>query len=289
MRLRELRNEFTELVAGEYDQREAEQVFYLVLEDRFGLTRAHFMAHAADETDETMRRTFQEIAADLNTGKPVQYILGTADFDGHIFVVNENVLIPRPETEELVRWIAESEHNKARFIDIGTGSGCIPLALAFHLDESLSLGLDVSEAAVEVARENAVRLGRDSQCRFAVSDILNDDLATLSLPAPPGEIDFIVSNPPYISPAEASGMELRVTQFEPHLALFYDSPLTFYRVIASKAQQVLHPEGRIYFEIHENKAGEVAKILKESGFGQVEIKSDMHGKNRMIRANMTIR
>lgn len=281
MRFTELRNIFIESIGSQYDQREATQIFFMVLEMQFNLTRASYIVAEGEECSTELTKGMTEIANKLVTGKPVQYVINKAFFDGQVYFVNENVLIPRPETEDLVHWIAQNEKHNARFIDIGSGSGCIQIALSRHLDHSCSLGVDVSSAALEVAKENARLLSRDSSCQFEKLDVLTEKIQD-KFPDWSKDIDFIVSNPPYISPDEIKEMSTRVTANEPHLALFSEDHMAFYRAIVSQGCHILSSGGRLYFEVHEHHAEEVHRLMSEL-YVDISINKDLQGKPRMVR------
>ena len=210
-------------------------------------------------------------------GLPIQYITGVQYFYGYKFLVNQSVLIPRPETEELVYWIEKdfkrmSEHQK--LIDLGTGAGIIPIVLAKKFPNWTLIGMDVSTAALDVASKNAAELNTTVQ--WIEQDILKEE-------AWEGEYDIIVSNPPYIALDEKSLMTESTLKWEPELALFSSDPLLFYRKITKFALKHLAPEGLLYFEINEFYKNEIQGIL-EDAFKELEIKKDLQGKWRMIRA-----
>jgi release factor glutamine methyltransferase len=208
--------------------------------------------------------------------EPIQYVLGYAEFYGLQFQVNPSVLIPRPETEELVRWIIEdSIHSTSHtsILDIGTGSGCIPVSLKKHLPDASICAIDISADALAVARLNAA--AHDAEISFCQIDILSE--------IPAGKYHVIVSNPPYISAGEKSVMTANVLNHEPHLALFSDAPLLFYRRIAELAPTILHSGGRVYVEISEYRASEVEAIFSERGFA-TETRKDIYGRDRMLKA-----
>lgn len=228
---------------------------------------------------------FDPILSQLQSGRPFQYVMGEAWFMGMAFLVNESVLIPRPETEELVDLICRQyQHihaaNALKFIDIGTGSGCIALALKKCIPQANVFALDVSSAALNVARSNADRLKLD--VNFMEANILewdvifNDEI----------RFDVIVSNPPYITPAEKSGMERHVLDYEPELALFVEeeAPLLFYQHIADFAWHHLHSGGKLFFEINRRYGTEIVDLLHKMGFDQVRLIQDLQGADRMIEA-----
>jgi release factor glutamine methyltransferase len=233
--------------------------------------------------------------ADLAAARPVQYILGVADFYDLELAVGEGVLVPRPETEELVRWILDDErgggHGKAdarfprKILDVGTGSGAIAIALALNLPGAQVTGLDVSEDALRWAHRNNEKYSAGVD--FVQGDILslaeNSSLFTLH-----SSLDLIVSNPPYIPASERAAMHDNVTKYEPENALFVpdDDTMLFYRAVAGFARHALAPGGALYFEIHENLSHEVATLLEAEGFGDVVVREDLNSKPRMVRCKL---
>lgn len=225
--------------------------------------------------------TLQQFTDALLLGKPIQYLTGKSWFMGNEFIVNEHVLIPRPETEELVEWVAEYAQiiNKPlKIIDIGTGSGCIAIALKKMLPDNLITGLDISEAALSVASLNATQLNVD------IKWVEQDILMSASLP---DTFDIIVSNPPYIPVREMTDMQDQVKNFEPSIALFVsnEDPLVYYRMIARLGKQFLSNNGQLFFEIHYDQAKKIINLLDEMGYHAAS-RQDMFGKDRMIRASL---
>lgn len=217
-----------------------------------------------------------EILDELKKGNPVQYVLGEADFMDMVFEVNAEVLIPRPETEELVHWIiSNNKNNSLKILDVGTGSGCIAVSLAKYLSDAQVSALDVSENALKVAKRNALIN------HVNVDFIKGDILEIYEIAGAP--FDIIVSNPPYVRELEKQLMNRNVTDFEPHLALFVsdNDPLLFYRTIAQKSKNWLKPKGQLYFEINEAFGNEIKDMLIGNGFSDVEIRKDINGKDRM--------
>ncbi len=217
--------------------------------------------------------------------KPVQYVLNEAWFAGMKFYVDEAVLIPRPETEELVEWIVEEnskfkiQNLKYYILDIGTGSGCIPIALKKKLPHSDISAIDVFDAALEIAKRNSLQ--QDLEINFLQLDFLdNGQWKRLN------KYDIIVSNPPYVKQTEEDKMQRNVLQYEPHLALFVpdEDPLIFYRKIALFAQEHLNGNGSIYLEINEALSKEVKSLFAHYGYRDIEIRKDMQGKERMVKA-----
>ncbi|KAB2866664.1 MAG: peptide chain release factor N(5)-glutamine methyltransferase [Bacteroidales bacterium] len=217
-----------------------------------------------------------EILDELKKGNPVQYVIGEADFMDMVFEVNPSVLIPRPETEELVHWIvSNNKDNSPKILDIGTGSGCIAISLAKYISNAKVSALDVSEKALSVAKRNAIT-------NSVNVDFKNGDILELS-EFDGAPYDIIVSNPPYVRELEKQLMNRNVKDFEPHLALFVsdNDPLLFYRTIAKKSKNWLSPNGQLYFEINEAFGNEIKDMLISIGFRDVEIRKDINGKDRM--------
>lgn len=258
-----------------YDQREAQAIARLVFEVRYGLSLSDLLlgretALPADE--------LEQIACRLEQAEPVQYVLGETRFCGRPLRVDRHVLIPRPETEELCRWIVEERRDEAlAVLDIGTGSGCIAITLAADLPRSRVTAWDISEEALAVARDNAGR------ARVHVLFEQRDVLA--AAPPPEPAFDLIVSNPPYICRREAAQMAPNVLDYEPHTALFVpdDDPLLFYRAIGSYAHAALCEGGWLYLELNPLYEALVARHLTDQGFA-VDTREDPFGKNRYIRA-----
>ncbi len=265
---------YTELwrpLTAVYDEREAQAVARLVLEEHFGLTMADVLTgRMPDEAELT------GIQQRLLTGEPVQYVLGWTEFGGRRFAVRPGVLIPRPETYELCQWI--SLMGPCEVLDVGTGSGCIACTLAAEQPDARVTGWDVSPAALEIARENAKRT--NVHVSFEQVDVLRQCRSI------GGKWDLIVSNPPYVCEREKGAMERNVLDYEPHLALFVpdDDPLLFYRAIAAYGQEALKPCGWLYFELNPLYASDVQRLLSMMLYHNIETKEDQYGKQRMIRA-----
>lgn len=275
------RKRFHEVLDEEYGPDEVNAFLAVLCHAYLQWNRADMVLHANRPLSESELLKFHFALKELRSGKPLQYILGESPFLGLSFLVNEHVLIPRPETEELVMHIHQAlkARDNARILDIGTGSGCIPIALK-HLNPMFEIeALDVSEKALAVARENA---GRNSAAVvFHQSDILKDEH-----PAWTNTWTCIVSNPPYILEKEKEQMKRNVLNFEPHLALFVhdDDPILFYRVIARKAMKWLTADGSLWFEINPVYANEIEAMLRDNGFTHVEHLTDLQGKSRMVKA-----
>ena len=268
-----------------YDDDEAKAIVRWVLDVGFGLTTTDIFCGKVETLSETDRQRLEAMMLRLEKAEPVQYVLGVADFCGQQFHVAPGVLIPRPETEELCRWIEEETGGRRRerecLLDIGTGSGCIAITLALDIADSKVTAWDISDDALSIARENAKRLGAD--ITFEKHDALNPSLSTLHFPL----FTTIVSNPPYIDEStERPAMSRNVLDYEPHIALFgpKDEPDLFYRRIGEYAIRSLRPSGRLYFELNPLTAQSVADYLQSLGFGEVEMRQDQFGKNRFLKA-----
>ena len=280
MTLKQLEQSFTSELSSIYDPEEALQLFYMTAEHVSGLSRTQALLQTGLAINDEQEGSYQKILLALKEGKPLQHIFAEAWFYGLKFKVNSSVLIPRPETEELVHWILETASGSriANFLDIGTGSGCIAITLKKKMADVEAEALDISSEALEIAKENAA--ANDVQVNFIQSDILAyESIATY---------DVIVSNPPYITPKERLEMHQNVLNFEPDLALFVteDQPLIFYKSIADFAVRHLHPSGYLFFEINEYFGKEMIDMLAAKGFTDIELRKDMQGKDRMIRCSL---
>lgn len=264
-----------EAVRGLYPEREARRIALTAAAALSGESEAKFLA---DPNQRVNIDGVERCAAQLAAGCPVQYVTGRTEFCDMTFHVDGSVLIPRPETEELVLWAEQcaADHRNPRILDVCTGSGCIAIVLAAHLPQAEVTALDISHTAIETARRNASMNG--VRIRFIEDDALN------GMPSLAGEtFDIIVSNPPYIPHSEIESMHVNVTRYEPHEALFVDDadPLVFYRAIARAARTMLSEGGSLLFEVHEAWAERTAEMLRREGFGQTEVRIDMFGKPRM--------
>jgi len=281
MTIREYRNQFIAQLEVQYGREEAESFFYLTLEDFRNLKRADLALNPdlLFPADELAQWDF--VLAQLKKETPIQYILGKTEFFGLAFEVNENVLIPRPETEELVAWIL-SDNGKSgelTILDIGTGSGCIAIALAKNLAGAEVSAIDVSQGALSTAEKNAVR--NEVVIDFIHKNILEIDELNQTF-------DIIVSNPPYVRELEKREIRENVLAHEPHLALFVsdDDALLFYRKIADLAKKNLSQTGRLYFEINQYLAKETMDMLEQKGFSFLELRKDIFGNDRMVLARL---
>ena len=282
MRLEEIAAKFTIGLAPMYDKDEAKAIFYVVLEHFLNFNRSTYLLKKEQDLPDHQLKEIELVLNELKTGKPVQYCLGETWFYGLRFKVSEAVLIPRPETEELVDWIIEKVNHPISILDIGTGSGCIAIALKKHLTDAEVIGLDISSEALLIAKQNAVLNG--VKISFIENDILHYPISTDTT-----KHSIIVSNPPYITQAEKAEMKENVLANEPHMALFVsdEKPLIFYEAIADFALNKLQPEGLLFFEINEYLAKETTHMLISKGFKNIELRKDMQGKDRMICCKLT--
>lgn len=264
-----------------YPAGEAAAIARWVFENRFHYTRLDYCLGKDREFSKEERDDFENIVSRLLENEPVQYILGETEFCGRTFLVNRNVLIPRPETEELVHWIvsdAPSFPDAPRMLDLGTGSGCIAVSLACFLPQAAVSACDISEGALNVARENAERLG-------ASVDFFQEDILHPKSLANQPKWNVWVSNPPYICNREREEMTANVLDHEPHTALFVpdDDPLLFYRAIAQAGLEHLCVGGYLYFEINRAYGAATRQMLAEMGYQEIQIRQDQFGNDRMIK------
>ncbi len=273
--LGEIRKLYVDTLSEIYERSEATTIARFMFEEVMQLNSLYQSLQTHLILTVEQERVLLEYLTRLKKKEPFQHVLGFELFYGCKFNVNPDVLIPRPETEELVQWIIENEQQVKSIIDIGTGSGCIAVSLAKNLPNAEVDAVDVSENAVEMAKANAAL--NNTTVNFSVLDILH------STPSRP--YDVIVSNPPYIGDDEKKLMDDNVLLYEPHLALFPENqPLLFYQRISEIGQQFLPPGGRLYFEMNEFYANEIAAIAEQLGYKDVTIKKDINGKDRMLRA-----
>lgn len=284
MLLKELKTHFTSELSSLYASEEVLSFFNILSEHFLNYTRLDIALKAAEIISEENQKLFQEAMIRLKQFEPIQYIIGVTEFYGLPFKVTPATLIPRPETEELVQWIVDEyeavgANEAVRFLDIGTGSGCIAIALAKSLTQVDVSALDFSEQALEVAQRNAQ--ANQAPVTFFELDILK---AT----ALPRAYDLIVSNPPYVRDLEKKMMQPNVLSFEPESALFVSDadPLLFYRKIAELAKRYLTLNGRLFFEINEYLSKELVELLESVGFSEITVKKDIFGKERMLSCRL---
>ena len=278
------RNHFINSLEGLYPIEELKSFFYLLAGKYLNLSRINIALQLNNELTHEEQSSFYKAVDRLRNHEPIQYILGETEFFGMPITVNKQVLIPRPETEELVSWIIEDiDKNEATILDVGTGSGCIAISLAKKLNNAVVSAIDISTRAIEVAKKNT--LINNVNIEFSRVDVLNFE-ADLDLHHKwESKFDIIVSNPPYVRMQEKKLMKLNVIDHEPDIALFVedDDPLLFYRKISQLSKQYLRHNGTLYLEINEYLGLEMEKMLNKAGFKHVLLKKDMFGKNRMIK------
>ena len=272
MTIRQTIHYLRDAVVSLYGEREAEMIARMVVCERLKYSFSQLIVHYDEECE---IEDLNDLCVTLSTARPVQYVLGKAEFCEMEFEVAEGVLIPRPETEELVYRIAERAKRGARILDVGTGSGAIAIALAKMVSEAEVVAIDISTEALAIAKRNGEKLG--VKVEFIEADALGD-LSHL------GKFDIIVSNPPYIPQSDIVDMRRNVVDFEPHTALFVpdNDPLKFYRAIARSASKMLNEEGELWFEIYEKASAEMCEMLYEEGFSRNEVIEDSNLKPRMV-------
>lgn len=262
-------------LSGLYTQSEISFLIRIILEE---------VSHKINNLSDSELLKAEDIVERLKNSEPIQYILGKYEFYGLIFQLTPDVLIPRPETEELVEWIiSENLKDKSSVLDIGTGSGCIAVTIAKKIKVADVNAWDISKPALEVASNNAAINGVNIQTSNI--DILSDE-DIIQFRNSEVEFDVIVSNPPYVTEREKNTMEDNVLKYEPHIALFVpdDDPLLFYRRIADIAQVLLKDNGKLFFEINSAFVNELVEMLKEKGYINIEVRKDISGKLRMLKA-----
>ncbi len=267
-----------------YEEGEAKAIALMVYEVRYGLSLSDLYIGKDTQLSADDQAELEEIAGRLQRQEPVQYVLGQADFCGRTFLVNENVLIPRPETAVLCQWMLSSLTSllsPLRIIDIGTGSGCIAITLAAEIPKAQVTAWDISAEALEVARENAKRT--HVHVSFEHVDVLTANRCSTLIA---NRYDLIVSNPPYVLNKERAKMEQNVLDYEPHTALFVpdEDPLLFYRAIAQYGRTALKQGGGLYFEINPLYANDLQELLRMMSYHDIELNTDQFGKQRFIRA-----
>lgn len=283
MNLAELSVTYQQKLQKLYDEEEIQSLFLLVVNHLLGYGKGRYIIEKQTPLGEAIYLKFEEILLLLSNGIPVQYVIGEIEFYGLPFKVNSSVLIPRPETEELVDWILndqEISRESGNVIDIGTGSGCIAISLKKYLSQAYVFAMDISKEALETAKGNASL--NQVEVAFMHDDILqplNTDFA---------KFDIIVSNPPYITEDEKLEMHQNVLAHEPHTALFVsnEKPLVFYEAIADFAKKYLCDNGKLFFEINEYLGKQTVEMLAAKGFSNILLRKDMQGKDRMIKASL---
>jgi release factor glutamine methyltransferase len=284
MTLLELRSKFLIDLKEFYPKTEILSFYFLLIEYHFGLKKVDISLSPEKELTARESELIFSALHRLKKEEPIQYIIGETAFYGLTFKVDQNVLIPRPETEELVDWIIKNsnENQGLRILDIGTGSGCIAISLAKQLPDAEVYALDISKKALQVALYNA-KLNKVS-IQFIEQDILKTNVTLKG--ADNLQFDIIVSNPPYVRASEKAAIKKNVLDFEPHSALFVDdtNPILFYEAIVMFAKKKLRKEGRLFFEINQYLSNEITQMLNKYGFTKIEPRKDLYGNDRMIKA-----
>jgi release factor glutamine methyltransferase len=285
MKLKDIKNTFHLELDALFSSEEVDSFFYMLIEAYYKVSRLDLAMDVGLEIKNDS--LIMEALLALKQQKPIQYILGETEFYGLTFKVNEDTLIPRPETEELVNWVLKmkSDGKNINILDIGTGSGCIAVSIAKHFEHANIYALDISKAALDVAKENAKNNGVDIS--FLNKDILRISNERLESHT---QFDIIVSNPPYVRHLEKKIMHSNVLDNEPHLALFVDdeNPLQFYKAITEFACKNLKNDGVLFFEINEYLGNEMIQLLKSNNFKNIQLKQDFFKKDRMIKGTLSL-
>jgi release factor glutamine methyltransferase len=282
MLLKNYKTTFHQELSSLYDEHEIDSFFYIIVDKLYDLKRIDLALNPEKVLDGIYLKKWKSIVLELKAQKPIQYILGETEFYGLPFLVNESTLIPRPETEELVKLIISNtviikSIKPLKILDIGTGSGCIAISLAKNLLNTEVFAMDISDKALVTAQKNAEI--NEIKVDFLLKNILEtDDLEQ--------QFDIIVSNPPYVRYSEKSEIKPNVLEYEPHLALFVEDrdALLFYRKIGQLAKKNLNINGKLYFEVNQYLGQETVKLLIDLGFKNIELKKDIYGNDRMISA-----
>ncbi|CAM1347971.1 peptide chain release factor N(5)-glutamine methyltransferase [Tenacibaculum crassostreae] len=305
MTLKEYKLYFSEELSSVFPQTEIDTFFFLLIEEYLGFQRIDLVLQPDFEISSEKEVILNEILNRLKKEEPIQYIIGKTEFYGLPFKVSLHTLIPRPETEELVEWILKeaSENTKLNILDIGTGTGCIPISLKKNLPNATVSAIDVSEEALKIAKHNAEL--NEVGISFILQDILeaeslnvianemkqsiiDKEITSSQTPRNDVKFDIIVSNPPYVRNLEKVEIKNNVLKNEPHLALFVDdnNPLIFYDKIADLSKKHLSKNGLLFFEINQYLGKETVEMLKEKGFTAIELRKDLFGNDRMIKASL---
>ncbi|WP_264559362.1 peptide chain release factor N(5)-glutamine methyltransferase [Flavobacterium sp. N2270] len=303
MIIKELKTYFFDELIEIHGQDEVESFFFILTEYLHGLKRIDLALVPNFEISKEEVRKWETIISELKTEKPIQYIIGETWFYDSKFYVNEHTLIPRPETEELVDWIVESQKSKVKsqkidqddvissgvemqILDIGTGTGCIPISIKKNIPQAEVFAIDISEEALKVAKRNAVE--NNVEVNFILQNILEVEKLSIINYQLPIKFDVIVSNPPYVRNLEKQEIKKNVLEYEPHLALFVEDndALLFYRKIAQLAKESLTENGQLFFEINQYLGKETVELLEQLGFKNIELQKDIYGNDRMIKCNL---
>ncbi|WP_435415941.1 peptide chain release factor N(5)-glutamine methyltransferase [Polaribacter aestuariivivens] len=287
MTLKEYKNYFSTKLSEIYPQTEIDSFFNIIIEEKLNLQKIDTVLKPNLVINNNIETDLKIITKRLQKEEPIQYILEKTAFYGYSFLVNKNTLIPRPETEELVEWVLkeiEEKRKKKKFenvsiLDIGTGTGCIPISLAKKLQNATISAIDISSEALKIAKKNAV---------LNSVDINYIELNILKAEKLPESYDIIISNPPYVRQLEKKEIHNNVLNNEPHLALFVsnENPLIFYKKIADLAKNHLNKNGLLFFEINQYLGKETTEMLKKKGFSSIELKKDLFKNDRMIKAGI---
>ncbi|MEQ8245648.1 peptide chain release factor N(5)-glutamine methyltransferase [Fulvivirga sp.] len=269
------------ITIDESDQ-EKQSLAYIIIDELFNINKSEIITDRSINISKSQGKELKTFIERINKNEPIQYILEEAEFYGRKFNVAQGVLIPRNETEELVDLIIkDSKEKKIKFLDVGTGSACIPITLIKELKLNKGYAIDFDPRVIKIARQNAARHNVDID--FLMIDILTERIPVIGL-------DVLVSNPPYITESEKVLMKPNVLNYEPNTALFVsdEDPLIFYQKIASAGRECLKDEGRLYFEINERFGNQVAQLLENEGYKNIEIIQDINGKDRIVKASNTL-
>jgi len=284
LELKDIKQEFVNALAEIYPLEEIQSFFSILSEAYLGLSRIEIALQPEKVITEENSKKFNEAIIRLKQFEPIQYIIGKTEFYGLFFIVDKSVLIPRPETEELVAWITNETQNKEiTILDIGTGSGCIAISLAHQLSKAKMNAIDISKDALRIAKQNA--LTNKVNVNFIEVDVIQFEHSKELQIHKESKFDIIVSNPPYVRASEKELMKANVLRYEPEIALFVEDkdPLLFYRRIAQLSKDYLKPEGTLFFEINEYLGKGMRDMLEVEGFTNIEIKKDIFEKDRMIK------
>lgn len=279
MTINDVKIGFQQNLATLYEPKEIQSIFELIAEN-LGFSTTTLILNRGEEISEQQKLYFDACLRRLEKSEPVQYVRGKSDFYGGEFLVNQSVLIPRLETEELVDWVIKENQNcSGKILDMGTGSGCIAISIAKNLKNAHVTAIDISEKALDVAQKNAT-LNQATVDFYQANILREEELAKFS------DLEIIVSNPPYVCNSEKKDMRSNVLNYEPHLALFVEDeePLIFYNAIARHAATNLKNGGKLYCEINESFGNKVAHLFESYGLTNCEIKRDLFGKDRFVKA-----
>tara|TARA_A100001011_G_scaffold399718_1_gene509794 strand:+ start:4656 stop:5498 length:843 start_codon:yes stop_codon:yes gene_type:complete len=277
MKLIEFKKHFFDILSNNYDAGELSTIFYLFINHFLNISKIDFLTETEYKINQENLSLFNKKLNELNNDRPIQYVIGKILVSDLTFIVNENVLIPRPETIELCEWIESFNFQDVRILDIGTGSGLIAILLKKKLSKSIVYACDICLKSLQIAKKNASI--NNLNINFFSLNILKESITK-------NRYDIIVSNPPYVSLSEKDKMHRRVVEFEPNNAIFVNNndPLIFYNQIAQKAKESLNKKGFIFFECNSDYVSGVKDILLKNSFSNIEIRSDFRNNKRMIKA-----